>query len=480
MSDAPIRSVIVVGGGVVGLSAAAAFARALPGVTVTVIETPLDPAALTDRLPGSQPSIARFHGLIGLEEADLIASGAATWRIGTRFRNWSASGADWIHFAGQCGPRAGTVAFHHLWARAMRSEGALPYHAYAAAGVLAETGRFVHPVDDPASPFARYDYALRIVPERYRESLARRCDQLGVSRSGGVLANVEIDDIGAVAAIALADGRRLSGDLYVDCAGPAAPLLSRVGADFEDWSAFLPRCRAVIDPADGVAAAADVVERTPEGWRWYAPGAGSGRILRADEAAPGSVVVHPGRQRAPWRRNVVAIGDGAAMLDPLGWPGLALAHKAIELALELLPDRHFRPVELAEYNRRVAADVLDARDFAALLYHCPGGPRSPFWDAAAALTVPDTLSAVVEGFDRRGAFTPPGEAGLDDIGWVAALIGTGHIPRQLDALAAAIPEAAADDAMRRWAEGIDAIAAQLPDYDAYLANTLQRLRGQLP
>lgn len=477
MSEGAIRSVIVLGGGIVGLSAAAAFARTLPAVTVTVIETPPDPAALTDRLPGSQPSIARFHRLIGLEEADLIASGAATWRIGTRFRNWSASAADWIHFIGECGPRVGTVAFHHLWARAARSGETLPYHAYAAAGVLTEAGRFVLPVDDAASPFASYDYALRVAPERYREMLARHCSALGVERRARALADVAIDGGGAIAGLILADGGRLSADLYIDCAGPEAPLLSRVGGKFEDWSAWLPECRVVIGARPGKAAAVDEVARTVAGWSWNAPGAGSGRVVGAEDAGPDSVAIRPGRQRDPWLRNVLAIGDGAVALDPLGWAGLALAHDAIELALDLLPDRALRAVELAEYNRRFGARALAARDFAALHYQCEGGPEGGFWAAASALTLPDALAAALEQFDRRGFFTAPGEEGLNDLGWIAALIGLGHVPRQLDALAAAIPEKPATAALQRWADGLAGISSQLPAYDTYLKNTLLRIRG---
>lgn len=480
MSDRAIRSVTVVGGGIVALSAAAAFARTLPHLAVTLIESPLDPRALADRLPGSQPSIAAFHAGIGLDEAELIASGAATWRIGTRYRRWSASGDDWYHFDGRCGPRIGTIEFHHLWARAARSGGARPYHAYAMAGVLAAADKFVLPVDDPASPFASYDYSLRLVPDRYREVLARHCDRLRVARMRGAVATAAIDDTGAIGAVVLDDGRRVASDLYVDCGGPAAPLLAHVGGRFEDWARYLPPCLVTVEPSTDSPAASDEVERTPDGWSWRSPGAAQGRVVAADDAAvaPATAAkIAPGRQCMPWRRNVVAIGDAAAAFDPLGWSGLPLAHAAILRALALLPDRDFHRVELAEYNRRTALATVAARDIAALFHHGPGAPQGAFWRHATALDLPERAFAMCEQFRRRGGLSASDDDGIGRDGLIAALIGLGHIPDQIDALASAVPPAMASDAMKRWA---DALAAPLPDiapYGAYLATTLNTLRS---
>jgi tryptophan halogenase len=475
LTEGAIRSVAVVGGGIVALSAAAAFARVLPQIEVILVETPLDPAALADRLPGTQPSIAGFHRLIGLEEADLIATGAATWRIGTCFREWSASGNDWYQFDGECGPRIGTIAFHHLWARAARSNDALPYHAYSVAGLLAQSDKFVLPVDDPSSPFASYDYALRIEPDRYRDALTRHCDGLRVTRVRGWVAAVELDDGGAISAVVLDGGRKLSTDLYVDCGGPSAPLLSQVGADFEDWTRHLPRCSVTIEPSSNAPAAVDQVIRKADGWSWDAPGVARGRVFAADAAAPEAVTVTPGRQRTPWLRNVVAIGDAAVALDPLGWTGLQLAHSAVELALALLPDRNFHPVELAEYNRRAAQASSAARDLATLLYHCSGAPKSAFWRETAKRDMPDALVARLEQFGRRGYLSGHDEDTAGNGSLIPTLLGLGYLPRHTDPFSAAVAPVTVTARMAEWTENLSGIVAQIPSYGAYLSNTLLNL-----
>lgn len=478
MTDRAIRSMLVAGGGMVAVSAAIALSRALPQVDVMLIETPLDPAALADRLPGSQPSIARFHALLGLDEAELIATGAATWRIGTRFRRWSARGADWYHVTGEHGPRLGTIDFHQLWARAVRSGNALPYHAYAAAGVLAHADKFVLPIDDPGSPLASYDYALRLVPDRYSTVLARHAEQRGVRRMRGSIAAIEHETHGAIRAVTLADGRRFAADLYVDCGGPAAPLRSAMDGDFVGWGEYLPTMRVSIGGSDEAPRATDDITRTPTGWSWHAPGAGRGTVLAPDPGGgPGTgTEIRPGCRPAPWRCNVIAIGDAAVGLDPLNWLGLHLAQRAIERLLELLPDRDFHPVELAEYNRRSAADACAARDLAAIFYHCPGGPGGGFRGDWLPRTLPHRLAATIEQFGRRGHLSPIDDDTIGRESRIAALIGLGYVPRRTEPLADALTPDFCAAAMARWVDGLASIVPQLPRYDEYLDNSRRDLQ----
>src|SRR6201999_1465823 len=107
---------------------------------------------------------------------------------------------------------------------------------------------------DPASPLASYDYALRLVAGRYRALLARHFARLGVGHPAGTLAAGETGEPG-IAAIRLDTGQRIEADLYLDCGGPSAPLLSRLGGEVEDWRGFLPECRARIGDAAGAPGA---------------------------------------------------------------------------------------------------------------------------------------------------------------------------------------------------------------------------------
>lgn len=467
MNDRAIRSVAILGGGITGLSAAAAFARALPQATIIVIETAPDPAALADRLPGSMTSIHRFHASIGLDEAALLGAGAAIPRLGLRFENWPAGSETWYHVHGDHGAPTGTVAFHQLWARARREGQAEQYHRYAAAGVLAEAGRFVHPQGDPGSPLATFDYALRLDPDRYREVLVLLADQLRVVRTQGSFAGIDRHGDGLVAALLLTDGRRIEADLYLDASGPAAVLAEAIGGAFEDWSGALPCDRVLLGEGPSSAASPnDTIVGGAQGWQFACPVSGRtvlGHVWSSTDPAPDrqgrSLTLRPGRRADPWVGNVLAIGDAAITLDPLYWPNLHLAQSGITRALDLLPGRDCHPVEIAEYNRRSREEARRMRDFQALHY----------FRAGASIEVPESLARTLQQFESRGRLSGYDEDSLPDEIWLSALLGLGVVPRDIQPVAAAVDPVSAATRMAEMRAGLAQLAGRLPSFPEYLA-----------
>ena len=481
-----IRSVAVAGAGIVGLSAALAFARALPSARVTLVALPPDPAALADRMPGSLPPIGRFHAAIGLNELQLVKSGIATHRLGTKFERWSASGREWYHVLGGTGRHTGTVGFHHLWLRAHRAGGALPYHLYSPAAALAEAGKFVHPAQNPDSLLATYRYALRLDPELYRQRLEAECRTLRIERIEGALAGIERREDGGVAALRLDGERRLEADLFLDCAGPSAPLLSAVDERFEEWGEWLPCDRLLLGSAAGrdALSPADLAVAEQAGWRWSLPlrertltgfafasaVASDGEAARwlGAEAAE-SLSIRSGRRPEPWVRNVLALCDAAVAVDPLEAANLHLAQSAILRALELIPGRACHPLELAEYNRRTAWEMTRLRDFLALHYLRSGRTEGDFWTSLAARRPPDSLAHTLEQFERRARLPFYEEESFDRESWLAVLLGLAVIPQDADPSSEAPDPAEVSAAMKRLAAEIAALPARLPSYRDYLA-----------
>lgn len=487
MSERTIRSVAVAGGGIVALSAALAFAHALPQARVELVETPPDPASLADRLPSTLPAVARFHARIGVDEADLVRRGIATHRLGTRFEAWAEGGEAWTHVFGDYGLPVGTIGFHDLWLRAHRAHRALPYDRYAAAALLGEAGRFVHPQDDPRSPLSSYRYALRLDVPAYRAYLVEAATAAGVAIAAGIPAEIERREDGGIAALRLQGGRRIHADLFLDCAGPSAPLLSVLDDAFEDWSAWLPTDRLLIAevPSDAPPHPLDTVAALPAGWRWSIPLSGrravglafaasetddaeARRLLGVEEGGE-AAALRPGRRPRPWVRNVLAIGDAATALDLLHGTNLFLAHSAIERAVELLPGRDFHPLELAEYNRRTAQETARVRDFLALHYLRAGRGEGAFWSGLSGGPLPETLARTLEQFGARGRLPFFEEETFDKQAWIAAMIGLGQLPRRPGAMTGSVPEAQAERAMHDLAGRLAALPGQLPPYADYLA-----------
>jgi tryptophan halogenase len=472
-TERAIRSVAVVGGGIVGLSAAIAFARALPKARVELVETAPDPAALADRMPGTLPSVNRFHAAIGLDELDLVRSGIATHRLGTRFERWSADGGPWLHVFGEYGFAIGTIGFHDLWPQ-VRS-GALAYHAYSPAALLAEAGKFVHPEERAGSPLSTYIYGLSLDPHSYRERLSAQAAAHDIARTAGELAGVERRADGGVAALLLGDGRRVEADLYLDCSGPGGALISQVTERFEDWSEWLPCDRLTVTRQRGsVPVPADIVSAEEDGWRWSASAglvALTGRLTASALSAGDEdwVKLRPGRRPEPWVGNVLALGDSATALDPLEWTNLHLAHNAILRALELLPGRDCHPLELAEYNRLAEQETLAARDFVALHYLRSGRRDGALWQVLAGRAPPDSLAHRLEQYEARGRLPFYEEESFEKESWHAVMLGMGVLPRAPAASALGLDLDEVARAMRDYSERLSALPERLPAYRDYLA-----------
>jgi tryptophan halogenase len=488
-ADRAIRTIAVAGGGIVALSAAIAFARALPRTKVTIVALPRDPSALADRMPASLPSIHRFHAAIGLDESELVRTGAAVHRLGTLFQNWSGDGAPWIHAFGDYGEPVGSAAFHQLWARARKAGKAGPYHLYSTAAILAAAGKFVHPAQDPSSALPTFLHGLSLDPVRYRARLEAQADSLKIERTEGDLGGVEVGPEGAVAAILLADGRRVEADLYLDCAGPSAPLLSALDGRFEDWSESLPCDRLLLGaqtPGHRDPRPLDVVSAIPLGWLWRVPlPGGTLRALchsaatpesdarglfedRAGVAEAESLSIRPGRRPQPWTRNVLALGDASLALDPLHGAGLHLAQMAILRALDLLPGRDCHPIELGEYVRLTGQETIRVRDFLALHYLRSGRTEGAFWQFASRGQPPDTLAHTLQQFESRGRLPFYEEESFTPHSWTAVMLGMGILPEAVDPVAAGVDADDAAAAMRRLAARLAELPARLPAYRDYL------------
>ena len=235
MNDRAIRSITVAGDGLVGLSAALAFSRALPQATVTILALPPGPTELADLLPSTLSTIGRFHAAIGFDELQLVAGNIAHHHLGTRFTGFGPE--PWTHSFGEVGQGEGAVPFHQLWLRAQQEGRNLPYDRYSAASVIGGMGKFVHPSGDVASPLSSYIYGLRLNPARYRAKLDQATRHLRRIESNDVVVERRAD--GAIAALLVDGGQREEADLFLDCTGSRTRLRAYKGTSLEDWSDWI-------------------------------------------------------------------------------------------------------------------------------------------------------------------------------------------------------------------------------------------------
>jgi tryptophan halogenase len=476
---AGLQTIVVVGGGLTALCAAIAFARALPRAMVTMVATPPDPAALADRLPAAGADGMALFATLGVAERTLVASGAATHRVGERFA-WG--GAPFAIGEGEGVPAIAGAALHQLWLA--HGDGA--FDALVPGAALAMADRFVVPPEDPGALVSGIDYALRLDAERATPVFVQAARAAKVRMVAATTVGVDRTDAG-VAAV-LCGGERLTADLFVDASGPGASLAAPDAA-WVDWRTALPADRLLLGTAAGRPSPTDRYEAVPDGWtaRWplatraltalaYASNVTSdARARRAFGGEAERIVIAPRRQATPFAGNVLALGDAAAAVGPLGWMGFPLALAQIALALELMPARDSEPLLRDEYNRRAILRADRVRAYGAAFY-LTGERRGAFWHPLRQATMPPELATALTQFGQRGTLPPLEEEQVPRARWRQALIGLGVRPVRRDPVALSVPTASAVAGLAQLRAAVAALPGQLPPYPGYLMTMMREQR----
>lgn len=435
-----LGSIVVVGDGQVGLSAAIALRSSLPLTDVLVVACGPDPSAIADRCVTSLPTTTAFHERFGLDEAGFVLRAGASHRLAVRFLDWQFQGSSCLH-----------------------GYGASTSGVFGASGVLsvsqtlADANRFAHPADDSSSPLSDIDYAIRFHPTAYRRRLLALARHLGVRHSAAIATGAVADKDGGISHVMLDDGAHLNADLFVDCTGPQRLVINAAKpVKFIGWSAMLPCDRLLIAETLGkpTLVVTDEIRAFASGWCTGVKGRDGVHEFIAFNAAIGSdaeigagldrefgktIAFEPGRMDDAWVGNVIAFGDAAAMFEPLHFANLALAHQQILLFLEMLPGRQADVVERAEYNRRAGAMADRVRDFIGLHY-CGFLPQGQFWQHAASLQHSSELKLTVSEYRKRGRLPFFEEEIFSRDAWHSAMACVG-VSRGASALSRSTPEA---------------------------------------
>jgi len=493
MTDRPLVNVVVVGGGTAGWMTAAAIAKLLPDdARVRLVES--EEIGIVGVGEATLPHIRAFIQRLGLDEAEFMARTHATFKLGIEFRDWGRIGDSYIHPFGAFGRAVDDVPFHHYWRRLADRAG--PIERYSLPIMAARAARFAPPDPDPASLLATFGYAYQFDATRFAPWLREVAEAAGARRTEGRVETVERDPLsGDIAAIVLADGTRIEGDLFVDCSGFRALLIGGALAEpWQDWSHWLPCDRALAMPcAHGPGPLAPLTTATAmqAGWRWRIPlqhRVGNGYVYASafidDEAAAdaltgaveGAALAPPrplrfraGRRARSWAANCVAIGLAGGFLEPLESTSIYLIQVAITQLIEQFPEPRITAVDRDAFNAVVDLEYDRIRDFLILHYHATTRDDSPFWDHVRTMRVPDSLAEKMTLFRRRGRVEAYRVGVFLEASWLAVYLGQGVVPEGWDPRADAVPEPALTAALDRLAARTAEAVAGMPDHAAYLA-----------
>ncbi|HEY8509406.1 MAG TPA: tryptophan halogenase family protein [Steroidobacteraceae bacterium] len=490
MSDAAPK-IVIVGAGSACWLAALTFARVVRNSRdVTVVETP--DAAGEPEAEGTLPGLRSLHRILGLDERDLMRHSQATFKLGTEFFDAPGAVSRFFHSYGDVGAALDSVAFHHHWLRVRGDEQSVS--DYCLAAVAARLSRFALPDPDPRSPLSTLDYGWHLDVHAYVDYLRRKALQAGVAKIAARSVHVELRQAdGFIAAIALGDGQRVTGDLFIDCTGPDGVLIGQnLQTPYEDWTDWLPCDREISVSAPAMPDPSPCTRITAHstGWHWRIPLQGrtehgfiySSAFLSDDEATaallstPESPLTGEprlrrfasGRRRQIWNRNCIAIGEAAAALEPLESVRLHHVHSTLTRVIDLFPSANFPSCLTEEFNRLVANDLERVRDW--LILHYKGSQRrdSPFWKACSAMSIPETLARKIELFASRGRVVMYDEESFPESSWTGLFIAQQCWPRQIDPRAQMLDASRVRNQLNRMKAAIFRTASALPTHREFI------------
>lgn len=464
MNPEPLRSILIVGGGTAGWSAAALLSAVLApaGCTITLIETSDVPTVGVGE--ATIPPVFEFLANCGIDEIDFIRHCQATFKLAIRFDDWLERGHSYWHPFGNLGVTINQRPFHHYWWKNRAAGHGETFADLCPAIALAEDDKFAFPPPDGSYPGGALNFALHFDAGLVAQYLKRHSEARGVRHVDARIAGCELADDGGIAAVHLEDGRRIAADFFIDCSGFRGLLIEdALHAGYEDWTNWLPCDRAVAMPTAtiGPPAPYTVSAAHEAGWRWRIPlqsRVGNGYVYSSrhvsDEAAAetlraaasgegkGEALAEPrllrftaGHRKAMWVKNCLAVGLSSGFLEPLESTSIHLIHTALNRLLDYFPDRHCDPALAAAYNREAADEYAHIRDFL-LLHYVPNRRHGePFWDEIRQNPLPDTLAAKLDLFRRTGRIVTRRRELFADISWFFVAAGMGIVPEALDPLA---------------------------------------------
>jgi tryptophan halogenase len=498
MTGKALRKIVIVGGGTAGWMAAAPLALKLrqggaAPCEIVLVESPdIGTIGVGE---ATLPTIRFYNRTLGLDGADFVRRTQASFKLGIEFRDWGRIGHRFFHGFGDFGPAIENRPSFMHWLRLARTGHMPSYEEWSTATVMARANRFTPPEGDVPSAANSYSYAYHFDAGLYAAYLRDYAMQRGAQRIEGTVVDVELRPAdGFVAALKLADGRCVDGDLFIDCSGFRGLLIEgALHAGYDDWSHLLPCNSALAVPSARAERLVPYTMSTAKtaGWQWRIPlqhRTGNGHVYCShftsdDEAArvllegldtpalgdPRVLRFTTGRRRKTWVRNCVALGLAAGFVEPLESTSIQLIMDGVGRLIENFPDLDFAPHLADEYNRRISFQYESIRDFIVMHYKLTQRTDSEFWRHCAAMDIPDALRHQIELFRSSGRVAIFDRDGFSEPSFISMLFGLGVTPQAWDPLIDRVDEQALRTHFARLRSAIAGTVARMPDHADYIA-----------
>ena len=489
MQDQSVKRVVIAGGGTAGWTVASALAQQLgPLLDITLVES--DQIGTVGVGEATIPTFRSFHALLGIDEREFMRATEASFKLGISFENWGELGDSYIHPFGDVGKSSWMADFHHMWLMAKARGFAGDLGDYCFEHQAAAAGKFA------VSESSKINYAYHLDAGLYAGFLRQKFEPKGVKRIEGRIESVEQDgESGYVTALVLENGKRVCGDLFVDCTGFRGLLIEQtLKAGYEDWRHWLQTDRALAVQTKSTGSVPPYTRSIARsaGWQWRIPlqhRVGNGLVFcsaHQSEAEAheelfanleGQPLTDPrliryvtGRRRKTWDKNVVSIGLSSGFLEPLESTSIHLIQIGAMRLIQLFPFGGNFEALAARYNAQSREDFEHVRDFIILHYKLTQRDDTPFWRTCRDMDIPDTLAERIALFRDSGGIYPSSEELFRVASWLFVMVGQGVMPQNHHHMGALLGDQRLRKALESLKGNIAGAVDNMPRHGDFLKN----------
>ncbi len=487
-----MQQVVIAGGGSAGWMAAAFLAKVL-GHQIQICLVESEEIGTVGVGEATIPPILAFNQVLGIDEAEFIRATQGSFKLGIQFENWARRGDSYMHAFGEIGCQLSLLSFHHYWLRAKVSGHQSDLWDFSPAYQAAKTGKFSSAADVSGTPFRQLSYAYHFDASLYAGLLRKKAETMGVHRIEGQITKIERRPNGDIAAVILADGQQIKGDLFIDCTGFSALLIEQtLQSGFDDWSHWLPCDRALAVPTAATTLPVPYTRAIAHqaGWQWRIPlqhRTGNGlvycsKFLSDAEAnelllsqLDGVVLMPPklirfttGRRRQQWSHNCIALGLASGFLEPLESTSLHLIQSGLLRLLRLFPSADDYCALRAEYNRQSQLEFEQIRDFIILHYHLTERTDSAFWQYCQNMQIPDSLRRKIALFRQQAVVQREQDDLFTELAWQQVMFGQRLQPQGYHPLADKLSVEQLAELLQNLQLIVQDIAEKMPPHGSFL------------
>lgn len=386
-----IKTIGVLGGGTAGYLTALALQKYHPQIKVKVIESSRIPVIGVGESTTTE-IVPFLHKGLDIDPEEFFREVKPTLKFGIRF-DWGQPGDYKFNFNFFAGHQYESFYYENSienanWPSVLMNENKVPVLRDEDGNIISMLGSI---------PFSYHMDNKSLIRFLNKTLLKRKIEIIDAE-----VETVKLDAKGFISSLETKEGQSHSFDLYIDCSGFRSKLLGQtLKTEFIPFTSTLITDKAFTfdQPNNKVINSFTSVITMNNGWCWKIPMreenhfgyVHSSKFCSEEEAwaeiktkfgeihNPKVVNFRSGRHVQAWNKNVFALGNAYAFIEPLESTAIQTVINSLMLLVRLMPNSHGDSSSIAGLNKEISVMWDTFRWFLGLHYRFNKKLNTPFW-----------------------------------------------------------------------------------------------------